>query len=398
MNFRPLTEKESRNLACVNEAGFLSALLFITATGLDKSILDAVDPVRRLLLLEGIHDYSTQTQGENGKRVLPCSIHSNQGVFETSASLYRPRTKRGDPRIWFRQFRPHASAEDVCAIFVHELNIHVLNLTRSDLAVQMDGGEETEQTSFFTNRRNHADSSAKELLASLRSLAAKGPIRAVCSGPTAVGRSIETALGIRINSSRSPDFKGIEIKAGRSDLLANKTRATLFACVPDWNLSICKSSKEILDRFGYQRDNGFKLYCTISALRPNSQGLVFKIDEVNRWLLESKMPGGPFGIAVWRLSSLEESLKNKHQETFWVHASASLFDGHEHFTLNSIVHTRNPNVPQLERLLVDGGVTMDHLIKRTPSGNAKEKGPLFKVARPRIQELFLGSPRKYSLS
>jgi hypothetical protein len=398
MNFRPLTEKESRNLACVNEAGFFSALLFITATGLEKSILDAVDPVRRLFLMEGIHDYSAQRQGDDGKRVLPCAIHSHEGVFETTASLYRPRTKRGDPRIWFRHFRPHASAEDVCAIFVHESTIHVLNLTRSDLAVEIGCGEETERTVFFSSRRNHADSSARELLIALKSLAAKGPIRAVCAGPTAVGRSIETALGIRINSSRSPDFKGIEIKSGRSELMGTKTRATLFACVPDWNLSICKSSKEILDRFGYQRDAEFKLYCTISALRPNSQGLVFKIDEANRWLLESKIPEGPLGIAVWRLSSLESSLRNKHQETFWVHASASLFGGSEHFTLTSVVHTKNPNVPQLERLLVDGGVTMDHLIKRTPSGNAKEKGPLFKVARPRIQELFLGAPRKYALA
>ena len=40
---------------------------------------------------------------------------------------------------------------------------------------------------------------------------------------------------------------------------------------------------------------------------------------------------------------------------------------------------------------------MDHLIKRKPSGGAAEKGPLFKIVRAKIQELFLGDPQEYSL-
>jgi hypothetical protein len=52
---------------------------------------------------------------------------------------------------------------------------------------------------------------------------------------------------------------------------------------------------------------------------------------------------------------------------------------------------------QFGRLLMDGTVTMDHLIKRTSSGGAAEKGPSFKIETPRLGELFLGEPRKYSL-
>ena len=70
--------------------------------------------------------------------------------------------------------------------------------------------------------------------------------------PTAIGRSLENALGIEMNSSQLPDFKGIEIKAFRELLNNSKgTRVTLFACVPDWNLSFLKGSKDILEAFGY---------------------------------------------------------------------------------------------------------------------------------------------------
>ena len=71
--------------------------------------------------------------------------------------------------------------------------------------------------------------------------------------------------------------------------------------------------------------------------------------------------------------------------------------GREYFELISVIHTKNPNIPQLERMLRDGTVTMDHLIKRKPSGGAVEKGPLFKIQRSKIPELFLGEPHVYSL-
>lgn len=71
--------------------------------------------------------------------------------------------------------------------------------------------------------------------------------------------------------------------------------------------------------------------------------------------------------------------------------------GGEWFQLESVTHTTRPSMDQFDRLLTDGTVTMDHLIKRKPSGGAAEKGPLFKIETPRLGELFLGEPRKYSL-
>jgi hypothetical protein len=398
VNVRPLSAFESSNLACLNRAGKSSALLFLTPTGLSKSILDATEPIRQLLLNEGIHDYSVQGQGEANKRIIEAIFHGDTAMLPMSASLYRPSTKNGDPRIWFSGLPRQARPDDVCAVFVHKRSIHLLNLTRSQLASQVRKAVATPLTAFFSALTAVSSKIAEELLSKLRSIASTGPIPASCEGSTSVGRSIETALGIEINSSRDPDYKGIEIKSGRSAIQGRENRATLFACVPDWKISQCRSSREILEKFGYQRGSEFKLYCTISSRRPNSQGLIFEFQDAERHLSEvCKIPSDQ-EVAVWKLSKLENSLLEKHRETFWVKAHSVTIRGQEFFELRSVMHTCNPNIPQLERMLRDGSITMDHLIKRQPNGGAREKGPLFKIHRPRLPELFLGEPQFYQLS
>lgn len=394
MNSRPLNDAESANLAELNEAGIRSVPLFVTATGLDKGILDATEPMRAFFLESGFHDYSQQRQGPENKIVREVIFLRDEGPRSISISLYRPQTKNGDPRFWIYGLKELANADDVVAIFFRGGQLYATNLTRTVVA----GAASTSPIAqFLLPLRQAARSIADELLARLRAIADAGPIQAVCEGDTAVGRSIETALGIAINSSRQPDYKGIELKAGRSKLVSKETRATLFACVPDWQLSALKSSEAILERFGYERDGDFKLYCSVSTQRANSQGLQLKLDEAARWLREIAARTPEEHVAVWQLNHLEKRLAEKHRETFWIKARAEERADGEWFHLQSVTHTRNPNLPQLERMLGDGTVTLDHLIKRLPTGRAHEKGPLFKIERQRISELFLGAPQVYSL-
>jgi len=396
MNIRPLSPVESKNLACLNETGQTNALLFVTPTGLDKAILDATDPVRRLFLEAGFHDYTRQKQGPDNKVLTTALMHELNATHEVGVSLYRPQTKQGDPRIWFSRFDRHVSGGDVCALFFHDARLHVLNLSRTPLHDTAAREIASPLLDFFRPLLRAAQTVADELLAKLREIAARGPIRAVCQGDTAIGRSIETALEIRMNSSRDPDHQGsIELKSGRSALEGHENRASLFACVPDWTLSRCKSSAGILKEFGYEREGQFKLYCEVSTQRPNSQGLILEIETAERWLKETCKQAPVRNVAIWRLEHLEQRLAAKHKETFWVKAHSRWEGAREYFELVSVTHTRNPNIPQFERLLDDGTITLDHLIKRTPSGGAHEKGPLFKIERPRLHELFLGEPRVY---
>lgn len=393
MNVRPLSSFESKNFAILNDAGVVSSLVFVTATALDKSILDATSPVRTLLRDTGAHDYDLQSQGPENKRLIGAVLLEDGAAVTVRLSLYRPVTKDGDPRMWFTRLGSHCAPGDALAIFVVKSNVHVVNLSRIQLH-QNDG--KSVAAKFFADLRAQSAMVADELLERLRQLANSGPLEAAVQADTAVGRSVETALGIAVNASRKPDYKGIELKCGRSQLLSREPRAALFTCVPDWTISACRSSAEILDRFGYTRAAQFKLYCTVSSRKPNSQGLQLELQEAPRHLKEiSTTP--PRDVAVWSLAELETRLLEKHKETFWIKARAERSGGLELFHLLSVVHTRNPNLPQLERMLSDGTVTVDHLMKRTASGGAKEKGPSFKIERKRIPELFLGAPQEYKL-
>ncbi len=398
MNSRPLNARESQNLAELNRVGCNSVLLFITETGLKKAILDATDPMRQLFSGNGVHDFAEQLQGPDNKVIQTAYVLSDEHIQPLSVSFYRPETKTGDPRMWFYGFKQFAKSNDVFAVFVHEKTVYALNLTQSSLARMFKFRVKNRVTKFLAELEAVTTAVSRELLELLRAIANAGPLRAVCKGDTAIGRSIETALGIPINSSPQPDYKGIEIKSGRSTLLASReNRANLFACVPDWNLSSLKSSRAILERFGYQRDDDFKLYCTVSTRATNSQGLRFEMMDAEKLLREFYAREPVEEVCVWPLERLHSRLIEKHTETFWVKAKSTIQGGVEWFHLESVTHTARPDVNQFDRLLADGTVTMDHLIKRVSTGKVSEKGPLFKVEKKRLGELFFGEPRNYSL-
>ena len=82
-------------------------------------------------------------------------------------------------------------------------------------------------------------------------------------GDKEVGVLLEKILGLNPNSSKSPDFKGIELKAKHN----NNTRANLFAQVPNYKhpLSKIKKITDIADHFGYFQGGQKILKHTISA-------------------------------------------------------------------------------------------------------------------------------------
>jgi hypothetical protein len=288
--------------------------------------------------------------------------------------------------MWFRGLVNFAEAGDQVALIFADEQLVLVNLSTRQLT---EGGNElTKLQELLPND----ESVAEDLLSKLRAISKDGLIKAITKGSTAIGMSIEAALGLAANSSKLPDYNGIELKSGRG----GSNRTTLFAQVADWKTSPVKSSAAILDAFGYQREEDFKLYCTISAKKPNSQGLQFTYDDKNVQLIEHHSEQGE--VAFWPADILRNRLLEKHKETFWIDAESIETDGHEYFKLKSVTHTKNPMVNQLMPLLADGTITMDHLIKRKGGDKPKvsEKGPLFKMNKKDLSLLF-PAPTKYSL-
>lgn len=128
MNTRDLTPNELAKIEVLSDSNITYELLFLTGTGLSKSILDATAPIAQLLKDKHVHDYDSQGNGPEHKVVNPCIILSNGNRIETKASLYKANT-RGDTRFWVGRLHNFASADQVFALFIENENIIALNLS-----------------------------------------------------------------------------------------------------------------------------------------------------------------------------------------------------------------------------------------------------------------------------
>ena len=400
MNTRTLTATEESNLQIVRGSAGDYALLFVTATGLDKHIFDATLPLRTLLKDKRVHDFSAQGQGPANKVVLNAVVVEDSKMSQMRFSLYRPETKQGDPRFWPYNFTNFATENDVFCVFVHDRQVHFLNLTLSSVAEDTNRCRDTVAARFFGALGEEVSSVSVELLQLLRDVAARGPLRAVCRGDTAIGRSIEAALGIKMNARRTPDYKGIELKSFRATKPENGL-ITLFSKTPDWKRGLIKDrSAGFLKRFGYvcQETNRLQLYCSVYATSENRLGFKLNLNEIAQDLEEFHKDTPRQPIAVWAMDTLHNSLRKKHAETFWIKAGTETrSDGGEFFELRSIIHTKRPILPQFDAFIMEGQICMDHTIHQEGSG-AGDHGYLFRVRQGNFTKLFTGEPRTYQLS
>jgi MvaI/BcnI restriction endonuclease family len=390
---RQLTETEINRIKLLTENSVELTLIEPTETGLIKSIMDATGSVRSYLKAKNIHDFEIQKQGQESKVLLNSFLIKNTEFISSIASLYRPNTKKGDPRIWFKGLGLYSKPNDILGIIEFQNTLYVLNISQIDLEYLLSDNVANPLKDLISEIKHTSNEIADELLNLLNKIAKRGLVPAMLNADTAIGRTLETLLGIDINSSKKPDYKGIELKAYR-DKRGN--RKNLFAQVPEWNLSKFKSSGEILNNFGYSRGDDFKLYCTVSSIVRNSQGLMLKLDSNTRQLLENSDKSSIGDFVVWGLETLHKRLLEKHNETFWIAADSKIVDGKEFFQYKKVEHTKKPIVSQFDILLEQGIITLDHLIKRKVTGSVVEKGPIFKI-KPNALDLLFPPSQSYNL-
>jgi hypothetical protein len=425
--------------------GIDCTFLVPTATGLEKSIMDATDGVRAWLREQGIHDYSGQLQGPDAKVQIDAVLFSHGEVIETTASLYRPNTKQGDPRIWFGSLARFAGPGDLLAICAAGKKLLVVNTSQSDLALLLDdrrspfwhawsterptpetlarmsAAEATEillgsgsatdiaagAPPLSAQRDLGAESATRvgplsrealELLAMLKSIGARGFVPTMRPGDTGVGFTLESLLGIKCNSSKAPDYKGIEIKAGRKGS-HEKGRTTILSQVPDWGISRLKGSADILrerGRFNEKKGRN-QLFHEMCASTCNSYGLLLEV-EGNDFLHQSWTDGASVvRDATWKFEKLFSRLAEKHGQTFWVKADTSGRGATEKFHYVAARYTSGVSEARLPMLLEAGVITLDYTIKETKTGAAKDQGYLFKIKQSDLPLLFK-SPLDFDLA
>lgn len=391
IHMRPYNALETENVKILVDRQIDFATIQITETGLKKSILDATAPVRSYLKESGLHDYELQIQGSEHKRLIETYILTETEQFRTQTSLYRPVTKKGDPRLWVNRLKSLESlkANDIFALIVFRGILYVFNLTSVDLGNAVRSPIETPLKDLLMALTALKNEVSEELLQMIRDRMTEW-IPTEVMADTGVGRTVEKLLGIDMNASKDPDYKGIELKSHRS---YSQVRNALFTQTPDWSISKFKSGREIVNAYGYipKGLNSKTLQVTLSSIKPNNQNLGLKVDLTNQLLeadefclisnenVEYKKLQD---VAAWKLEKLHQRLLSKHRETFWIDVETAIIGGHEYFRCSEIIHTKNPIPSQFDILLEQGQITVDLLLCR-PSGHGDTYSfKIRKAARP----------------
>ena len=390
-----------RFLPLFANTGVPVAFLVPTPTGYEKSIMDATAPVRKLLKDEDVHDYELQGQGpENKERIKSYFVHADD-LEETTASLYRPVTKQGDPRIWFDGLRGYCHPCNLLALTVVDGEIYVFNLSDESVVSSIENYGAA-YNALVSGVVPSPYTVADELVERLRAIHAMGFLRSITPGDPGVGDTLENALGIHRNPNKAPDYRGIELKSSRitrRGAARNTTRATLFAQVPDFG----QSYHDILNNFGKwqiprnQTEERFQIYETLYVSRPNAYDLQFKmVDNRDELHLVHNDQGHLSYVSSWKMETLRNRLLEKHHETFWIYAESVERDGVEYFRYNYALHTRNPNATLFSPLLENDKITADLAAHIKPDGKYKDHGFLFKMW-PDDLPLLLGEAARYDL-
>ncbi len=383
------------------QTGVSVAFLVPTPTGYGKSIMDATGPVRELFKNSNLHDYESQEQGPSAKVMIESFFVHSDHLEESFASLYRPITKKGDPRIWFKNLKRYCQPCNLLAIIVIEQSIYVINL--SDFSISASLKNHGFVYDILLEASHKDKLIANELLSKIQLIHNQGFLPSITPGDPGVGDTLEHALGIERNNSKAPDYKGIELKTTRltrNGSSRQTTRSTLFTRVPDEGMTY----RQIVDNYGkVQIPRGstiarLQLYETFRVSRPNAYDLVLEVDNNNDKLKifhqEERMRKY---VSAWQLQTLKQALLTKHHETFWVKALSETRNGQEFFRYDKILHTKNPNASLLAPLLESDKITIDLAAHYKPDGKWRDHGILFKML-PQDLPLLLGEPVEYDLT
>lgn len=368
---RPIEEVLAYFTAHDLEAGFLVP----TPTGLRKGIMDAHSELRDYLRATGIHDFAAQPKGTEHKVQIAATFLGQFDDSKATVSLYRPETKGGDPRIWIYGLPKWAVAGNLLALFVVDGHLFITNTSNPEI---WDARHDPDSPlgDIVTSYQSNEDVIASELLDKLYVIAKKGWIPSLKGGDTGIGYTLESLLGIAANSSKAPDYQGIELKSSRK----NSSKDTLFSQVPDWAASPV-SKADLLARYGKP------MHYQVEA-KPNSIGLYMATDHGAAICRDADHED----LLRWPLANLRSRLETKHRSTFWIGAKATVIGGVEHFQYESVTHTRSPIGTNFGPLIQEGKVEVHLLLGRSSGGDCYN----FRMKKSHKHLLF-PPPKTYSL-
>ncbi|MGX9818182.1 MvaI/BcnI family restriction endonuclease [Lactococcus lactis] len=377
------------------------ALVRLSPTMLNKSIIDASALLRYLLDDFGIVDYDSIV---SGNKVLESGIFITESdAFTLKCSFYKANT-RGDKRFWI--YGLNSLVKDGIIQFGDLIYITVacvdginriifVNLSHSqpdtDILSQIVGIDE------IAAAKEELLEKIKNTVVGIQIPNSNGNGKAY---PRDVGDTLEHHLGLSMNNFKGADYKGlIELKAKSGESLT-----TLFTLRPEFeNTPIAKIEPNDRSRvaafqleYGYispKKPNDKSLYITIGN-QPNQQGFYLEVDEkkerVNLLQLDPLL-NVPIVTAYFTFEKLREALYMKHPSTLWLKAN-KIYDATQdivYFDYYAAEFTRTPKFASFIDLIQKGIITYDWRGSTSMvTGKNRNHGNPWRISPENIELLF----------
>lgn len=220
-----------------------------------------------------------------------------------------------------------------------------------------------------------------ELKKRLKELSDLGFIPSERKGPTGIGHTLESRLGVSENNLPIPDIGGrVEIKATRS---TQNNLITLFTFnKAAWQIP----QADAVRRWGRpDSKNRPALYSTVSATAPNSLGLqiTIKADAVSVVHAQTREM-----LATWDLYEIVGKFMNKFERLLLVHADSRKTGRIEEFYYHKALLLTEPGSKTFRKGFLSGKALIDIRMHLRPNGSVRNHGTGFRVREQDLPDLF----------
>jgi len=216
-----------------------------------------------------------------------------------------------------------------------------------------------------------------EFSAKFNEIKQMGFVPSLRNGPTGIGYTLETLLGIAENNDALPDIDGAELKAHRS---GTASMITLFTFNNKaWKMPPLEAVKAYgsLDRDGRQG-----LYYTMS-LKPNSAGLFLDVQDTE---LSVRHISGKV-IVAWTMESIARRFTQKLPALIFVEAFTELRDNREYFHFHRATLMKDTSPELLANQFREEHILVD-LRLHDKGTMARNHGTGFRAFESHLPQLF----------
>lgn len=217
-----------------------------------------------------------------------------------------------------------------------------------------------------------------EITKKLTQIKKQGYVKTLRKGPTGIGYTLETLLGIKENNISSPDYGEIELKAQREN---HTGMTTLFT----FNNKAWKMNPlEAIRKYGSLDKNGrLGMYYTM-GMKPNSAGLFLVVDDKS--VMVRHIDGNI--VAVWLLSEIEKRFESKVRNVLLVKAKVEERDGVEYFLFDRARLLSQGTTQAILKNQFENGQLLVDLRLHDKGTMARNHGTGFRIYENNIENLY----------